>query len=68
MNKQQKNAIFRRVYEAVFDYEYAQIDGFGMNLEIKQARRNGFPEEELHEAIQRAKASAQQMREQGFLS
>ena len=59
MNKQQKNAIFSRIYDAVFYAEYG-IDNPAM--EIEEARRKGFPEDLLQEAISRAKAAAHMFR------
>lgn len=59
MNKQQKNAIFNHVYDAVFYGEYG-IDN--PSFEIEMARRKGFPEDLLQEAIKRAKAAARMIR------
>ena len=59
MNKQQKNAIFSQVYDAVFYSEYGIDDA---SFEIEMARRKGFPEDLLQEEISRAKAAAHMFR------
>lgn len=60
MNKQQKAAIYKNVYTAVYYAEYG-IDN--PSLEIEMARQKGFPEELLQQAIRRAKDSVRLSRE-----
>jgi len=60
MNKQQRAAIYKNVYTAVYYAEYG-IDNPALEIEI--ARKKGFPEELLQQAISRAKTSVRLARE-----